>query len=384
MVGAGPAGSAAALALARAGREVLLVDRRAFPRPKLCGGALSGKAVTLLRGELGIELGPAEVEAEAPGGALWHRGRRIAELRDPRRRIAFVSRERFDDHLREQAVKAGARFVPGFQAWAVDLDAGRVRARDGTTLAAALVIGADGAAGVAGRALRGGRAPADGLAETLEIEVPLADAALRARLGDELLPQLHFGVSDVGYGWVFPKRGHATVGVLELAARGADLTGRFEAFLGDLGLSAPARGVRRRGHPLPYGGFLEAPARGRLLGVGDAAGLVEPFLGEGIHYALASGLFAARAVLAAGAGPAAAPAYLRALRPLLRELRAALWLRDLAFHPRVLPRFLRSAERVPAVRRLAAELVAGDVGFRAARWRAFALAPWVLARLVAR
>jgi geranylgeranyl reductase family protein len=383
VVGAGPAGSAAALALARAGREVLLVDRRDFPRPKLCGGALSRKAVRLLASELGLEPGPDALEATTPGGAVYYRGRRIARLHDPSRPIVFVSRSAFDDQLRLAAVEAGVRFLPGFQAWAVDADTGEVRGRDGSRLRAALVIGADGAAGACGRALRGRRAAPEGLAETLEIDVPADEAALSGRLGDPRLAQLHFGVSDVGYGWVFPRRGRLTVGVLELAARRADLAARFEAFLGDVGLSAPARGVPRRGHPLPYGGFLAAPARGRLLGAGDAAGLVEPFFGEGIHYALASGLAAARAALEAGAGPAAAPAYLRALRPLQAELRAGLWLRDLAFRPFVLPRFMRAVEKVAAVQRLACELIAGDVGFRAARRRSFLISPWVLARLAA-
>jgi geranylgeranyl reductase family protein len=384
VVGAGPAGSAAALTLARAGREVLLVDRRDFPRPKLCGGALSRKAVRLLDAELGVKLGPERLEAETPGGALFHRGKRVARIHDPARPIAFVSRADFDDVLRREALAAGARFRPGFQAWHVDAEAGEVRSRDGARLAAPLVIGADGAAGVCGRALRGGRIAAGGVAETLELDVPVDAAALRGRLGDPCLAQLHFGVSEVGYGWVFPKRGRLTVGLLELAARGADLAARFEAFLGDVGLATPARGIPRRGHPLPYGDFVASPARGRLLGVGDAAGLVEPFFGEGIHYALVSGLLAARAALEAGTGPAAGAAYTRALRPLLAELRAGLWLRDLAYRPFVLPRFMRAVQRVPAVQRLASALIAGDVGFRAVRRRSFAMSPWVVARLAAR
>lgn len=174
-----------------------------------------------------------------------------------------------------------------------------------------------------------------GLATGLEIFLPYERFAVRPdRIG------LHLGLVAWGYGWVFPRAHDVGVGICGLYKRnitykGGRRGGGFKALLADYlrllgvrgGLDAPLRS-----HPLPYGNFLERPAMGRVLLAGDAAGFIEPLLGEGVYYAMRSGEMAAKAALAhlhGGADPAGA--YLGLLGPVLRELRWARRWRRLLF-----------------------------------------------------
>jgi flavin-dependent dehydrogenase len=149
VVGAGPAGSIAALVLARAGARVALADKASFPRDKACGDLVGPRGVQLLA-ELGVHVPDAgqgsDLLAVGPSG----RASRLPAFpgRDYAGHGVVVPRLVFDDALREAAVAAGALPVQA-RVTGVDADgAGKVRAviaGDGRRLAADVVIGADGA-----------------------------------------------------------------------------------------------------------------------------------------------------------------------------------------------------------------------------------------------
>ena len=391
--GAGPAGSVAALELARAGLDVVLVDREGFPRHKICAGGLSFKSVRLLTEDLGLDLSSPLVQTMAPGGSIYYRYQKVGEVVDSASPLSFVSRYDFDDFLRGEAVKAGATFIPQWRVGEVDIRDGVVTGPSGERLQARHLIGADGMNGVTARTLRGKLPSNRGVGVAIEVEVPFSREAMRARLGSELFPELHFGVLDVGYGWVFPKRGRLTVGLGGLIETNRRLRARFEEFCERLELGVAWQDLPRLAYRLPFGGFVRRPARERLLLVGDAAGFAEPLLGEGIFYAMLSGVLAARAVIRARRSSSkakasrdsdAASAYVHAMRGLVADFQAGVWLRNLAYHPRLEPLLMRTLREVPQVSGLAARLLAGEIGFRELRRRCFLLSPWVLVRILAR
>ncbi|GAP38608.1 geranylgeranyl reductase [Piscinibacter sakaiensis] len=319
VVGAGPAGSAAARVLAQAGRDVLLVDQAGFPRDKVCGDALIPDAHRVLE-RLGL-LDRVLAEAlRVP--AVRMRGPRGGEVAVPGR-LAVLPRRRLDALLAGAAVEAGARLATPWR-FVGTLEHGsrvvgaRLAARDGRPAAveARWTLLATGARPQALRdaGLAAARGPS-GVSMRAYLHHPEA-------LARWPMPSMFWhGALRPGYGWVFPGPG----GVFNLGvyvtgrdaaggARGAlpSLHRLFERFVA---LHPPVRALVDGGRWL--GPFKGAPLRCSLRGaeagrpglwpIGEAAGSSYLLSGEGIGKALETGLLAAEALLADGAAALALP-----------------------------------------------------------------------------
>lgn len=331
VVGAGPAGSAAARTLAKYGLRVGLMDRAQFPRPKLCGGLLTHKTLRALNAA--FDLSPEELARQgviigkSDSFSLYHRDRLLHSGTAPYP-FHFVSRTRLDHLLLRLAVDAGAELI---QARATDCNPAQpmVATEDGRRFQARFIIGADGANSRIRRALQ--PRPVDkrrwrsNLADSVELRVP------RSTLPDPLReldkPLLHLGFNRAGYGWVFPNADDLVIGMCGLREQ-KPLRTALQEYLDTLGVRTDQR-PPLQGHPLPYGNWLKISAKGPLLLAGDAAGLVEPTLGEGIFYALLSGKYAALSVLdqERGRGLAETSYRKRIERNILPELKASNLLR---------------------------------------------------------
>ena len=289
VVGAGPAGSATAIHLARAGASVLLVDRARFPRDKPCGGGLTGRALRHV---------PCDVEpvVEHVVDRMVVRvgyGPTIAR-RSPQSLIRMTQRRRLDLHLGEQAVLAGAAFRDGVAASELDIGDDGVRALVGSeTVHASFLVGADGANGVVARAAGLG----DGIVRGVALEGNVSWDDL-ARAPYEETAWVELGVVPGGYGWVFPKGDHANLGVGGWMSEGPSLRARLDR-LARAHRADPSALQAVRGHRLPMRELGAAAARGRVLLVGDAAGLVDPLSGDGIYEAFVSAKLASSAIVAA-------------------------------------------------------------------------------------
>ncbi|CAL9344659.1 hypothetical protein SUDANB106_00347 [Streptomyces sp. enrichment culture] len=288
VVGAGPAGAAAALGALRAdpGLRVALLDRADFPRDKACGDAVAPHALDLLA-QVGVT---GLVHDRTPVGRIrLGRGGLTAERRTARP-AWVVPRRILDARLVDAAVAAGAHLLR-HRVRELRRHTGAV-VLDGEVSAAA-VVGADGAHSAVRRSLGLPRGP---MALALRGYAPVAPG----RRGVQVI---EFGTRhQPAYAWSFDRGdGLANVGYGEALGTGrtapprARLLERLEALL-----PGAAEGGRQWvGHHLPLSTARWRPPAGPVLLAGDAAGLVNPLTGEGIYYAVATGIAAGRAAAAA-------------------------------------------------------------------------------------
>jgi geranylgeranyl reductase family protein len=303
VLGAGPAGAAAALALARTGRcEVVLADAASFPRDKICAGGLSPNAqgvlarLGLLEGALAEAQHMEALRLVGPGGQEWRLGQS---------RSIVLPRRRFDHLVVMGAVRAGAELREGVRATGLLRQGERIvgaRTSAGDLEADVTVV----ATGVLGARPRQGKSASAAHAFPLALAAPPArhlmaverrfegfsfdPAAMEMIYAKELLP---------GYGWVFPESAvRANVGVCvdETHADHAHLHALFDRFLAKH-LDSRMNGARPvdsvRGQPIAWRATLPALHVPGALWAGEAAGLTSAATGEGIWHALVSGMAAA-------------------------------------------------------------------------------------------
>lgn len=304
VVGAGPAGAVSAYSLARGGAKVALVDRVRFPRDKACGDLLSPRTIQALD-DIGIRvegvsagdmmlIGPTGRSMSLP----WPRG---AEYPG---KAQALPRIEFDEQLRLAALEAGAEFVHADVDEIERAEDGMTTAvcQDGRRISAPFIVGADGSL--------------SRVAESAQMLAPgdvLWGFAMRYYADGHVdQPLIVYwepspGRAFPGYGWVFPNtEGRVNLGLgmsVGASRSGADLVAksvrpfveglRRRGLVGDVTLSTD----HRRGGWLKMGVTGTSPARGAVLLVGDASGLINPLAGEGISGAVLSGHAAAEAIL---------------------------------------------------------------------------------------
>lgn len=291
VVGAGPAGAAAARAAAASGARTVLLEKAAtLPRYKRCGGGLIGPSQQALT-EAGLDVG--SLSRDHVGRVTFtSRGRRSFQ-RSSDAFLPMVLRSEMDAALVDLAVEAGAALRTGVTVGAYDEQDGVVTL--GTSAGpiwARAVVAADGSAS---RAASYVGVVCDQVDIGLEAELPTPSGS---DWDGHVL--LDWGPVPGSYGWVFPKGPSLTVGVIGPRDSGEQMRCYYRAFVASLGLdlaTATHDGghltrVRTPGSPLH---------RGRVLVAGDAAGLLEPWTREGISFALRSGRLAG--LVAVGALP---------------------------------------------------------------------------------
>jgi geranylgeranyl reductase family protein len=278
VVGAGPAGGAASSVLVNNGRSVLLLEQQRLPRSKPCGGAVPAPL---------LERYPA---ASAAGFFRWIEGvsfqlRRepAVEVSLPDRSIALLDRARFDAAL---ARGSGAEIRDACRARSIhqDHDGVTVEVDGGARFRASYCILATGSApGLVRRV---------GLPLNRRIgSVAEADVAAGPR---ESVARFIFGTVPWGYVWSFPRHETVSVGAGSLWGPASSIRGELRKEIRRIGPSSASEpSIAGGGLPICTG--YRPLRRGRVLLAGDAAGLVDPLLGEGIRHAVRSGELAGEA-----------------------------------------------------------------------------------------
>ena len=208
--------------------------------------------------------------------------------------IDMVDRMALDALLLSRAEAAGAVVARGVRALSLAGGASVATSCAGI-LSGDFVIAADGASGRIGRGIRGGRGGRNGFG--MEVFAPMP-----AGFPGDI--QIHFGLADCGYAWVFPRRDDLCIGIGRMGgvSRPGELLGSLMRLLDSLGLERPAPGGLKAA-PIPAGSPSCRMGSGMVLLAGDAAGLADQLTGEGLSHAMQSGMLAAEAVLDGGGLP---------------------------------------------------------------------------------
>jgi geranylgeranyl reductase family protein len=358
VVGAGPAGAAVARRLAEHGANVVVLERRSFPRSKACGDSLTPRAVAAIdRLGAGSVLDDAHITSGLRISA-GHRSRDLAWPRHPEFGVvgAALPRRVLDERLAAHAVAAGATLLDGHEAVEPIVERGFVRGAvvrsavgDVRELRAGFLVVADGANSTFGRALGTSRTRGWPYGTAIRGYYPAArHDDSRVEIGLELTDRE--GTPIPGYGWVVPLGdGTVNVGVTLLSTardfRGVNTARLLEAWAARVaerwGFDPAAPEAAPAVGRLPMGGSVEPKAGPTFVVVGDAAGTGSPVLGNGIEYALESGLLAADVLVDAlgEGGPTALQRYPRLLAETYGDYwkLARLWSRALG-HPTVVHR----------------------------------------------
>ena len=289
VVGLGPAGSTAAYELASSGLRVLALDKEKFPRYKSCGGCISTK----IERELDFDISGA-VEDTVYGATFTYKSGRPVDIMSDRPVGYNVMRDRFDNLLVGKAREAGAEVIDGCRVTSVEDDGSSVTVTtaSGEAYRAKALVGADGASGFTGRVHFGLNPKEAAVSLTAEVPYDSSRADVKGRLF------IDFGGVPYGYAWIFPKKEVLSVGMAgDTAKVKGGIKAHFNEFVSTHHVLKGFEVDRRHGWTVPvfYSGSTQA-VKGRVLLAGDTGHLVDPFLGEGIYYAIKTGKGAASAI----------------------------------------------------------------------------------------
>lgn len=283
IVGGGPAGGTAAYFLGQSGRRVLVLEKETLPRYKACGGGISAHV---------LEQFPFSFEAviESKVKAISYAlGAETITIPLYDQSVRMVMRDEFDAYLLKHAE---AEIRQGVSVRAVEerADGVIVETTEGERIEGGYLIAADGANSVIARSV--GLRRKKVMAAAIEVEA-VVPTDIFARFADK--PLFIFGEVATGYLWIFPKSDHLSVGIGALHPKPGELQTTLERVMSGYGISISDQ--PQKGHPIPIYNRREPIGTHRTLLVGDAAGLVDPFTGEGIRFAIKSGRLAAEAIL---------------------------------------------------------------------------------------
>ena len=377
IVGAGPAGSSAAIRLASHNLKVLLLDKAVFPRDKVCGDGLSGKTIGLLR-ELGLEEPVAGLSSEKMLGVLISSpDATVLDIPMPKGNYGYCCRrEVFDDVLFQKAksmVQTRENFQVTDLVWNNDFVVG-VKGKDQKTgteeeFRSKIVVGADGNNSVVANKLGLGTNPPEHHIVALRAYYEgVSDLKNRIEIHfiDEVLP---------GYFWIFPlENGLCNVGVgmvtRDVQKQKTDLKKALEKAVSENPLfknrfiGAKIAGTVK-GWGLPLGSHKRKSVGNGWVFLGDAASLIDPFTGEGIGNALYSAKIATEEIVRALKTNAVSQASLmpyseRLDSELYPELKTSFDLQRLANHKWLLNFVVKKAVRKPAVARFLGESLVNE------------------------
>ncbi len=288
IIGAGPSGSTAAYYLAAAGLKVLIVEKEKFPRYKTCGGGVVSRAAGYL------DFGLSNVIEKCINSAVVYENANNQKftVKKDFPIINMVMREKFDDYLVKEAVKKNAQFISGVEV--INLikknNIVEIQVND-NIVKSKFVICADGANGISSRIIKKNKKSKN--IPALEWEIRVSDD-LYNKFSD--YARFDFGFIDEGYVWMFPKKHHLSVGVIAVGKIDFKLSAVLEKYLIEIGITG-INHIEKHGYIIPISPSIKNVVNNRILLVGDALGVADPIVFEGISYAILSGKLAADAII---------------------------------------------------------------------------------------
>ena len=295
VVGAGPAGSVAAYECAKRGFKTLLLEKQSLPREKPCGGAVMYRGIRILNRQIPRRI----IEQKIYGLRFVLPTGHISEFISDKMIGITVFRERFDEYAARRASSAGVDLLENARVTDASTsdECATVRLKDGREFTSDFLIGADGVNSVVSRSLNLRPKHNDLLKVGLGMESDFyvgEAGVLKATNGNPTVLEIVPVPNRYSYGWVFPKREHLAIGIAGSGVHMRALRPDFDGFCTRMEkrLGVKLNLEKRRTSFLGGDGLGSKNIAKRAILVGDAAGFVDPMMGEGIAYAMHSSIFA--------------------------------------------------------------------------------------------
>ncbi len=301
IVGSGPAGSTCARVAALAGLDVILIERKKHPRPKLCGGAINPRINRLIDFDLSAAI---DVERNA-AKVISPQGNIVTAARQDFKGY-LVKRAKFDSFLLDKARQVGVEVIEGEKVISVEQLKRGVRALvKGDSFKGHILVGADGVNSTVAKALNIRKQwKPENVTLCIAADVPLEPSEISRimRLNDndsEIAIEMYLGVLKWGFGWCFPKHDEVSIGIGARMDKVKNLRIGWTNFIERLEKEKDVKFdiSNRSAHRIPFGDTAARYSGRRSMLVGDAAGFVSPITGEGIYYAMLSGIVAAEVAI---------------------------------------------------------------------------------------
>ncbi|MBN2830352.1 MAG: geranylgeranyl reductase family protein [Candidatus Cloacimonetes bacterium] len=358
VIGGGPAGASAAFTLAKHNFNVCLIDKKVFPRDKLCGAMLTKRSKKIFS-EVFAQDWNSVMQGQSASVKFYDK-HSLASHVENYTEFNLTYRIDFDSYLLKLAKEAGAETILGQKISSIDYSLKRIVLTDKREISYKYLIGCDGVYSFVVRTLLGKKTDYKRLSFALEIEVAKQDVNYNPDC-----PEIFFGIVPWGYAWIFPKGEMLTVGIGSVEVQGKELLAVFKSFMNDRFGSVPEGQIS--GHHIPAGDYLKEPGKGDVLLCGDAVGFVDPLTGEGLAYAMQSGYLAARAIIMDSFSTetlSALDIYKRKLGVITRNIRLSNYLKLLVLPEIMEPVFLKSLPRSKSISRLYVDLLSDEIDYR--------------------
>lgn len=288
IIGGGPAGSSAARIAGRHNINTLLIEKENFPRYKPCGGALSAQAMSYLDFDI-----PEDIFEKNVFGARVHFKNQLVEQRKEYRIARIITRSVFDMYLLQKAEEMNVKVCCSEKVLNIIEDNDHVDViSNKNTYQAKFVIIAEGSSGILKNKIRK-KDNKNEFAVAAVTEIAAGNQEIDKYIYD--LVDIHFGVANQGYGWIFPHEKYFSVGIGGIARDISEPKKVLAEFLINNGFNK-FNASDFKVHIIPAGGVKRRLCGKRTILVGDSGGHVDSFYGEGIAYAIRSGQIAANVI----------------------------------------------------------------------------------------
>lgn len=296
VVGGGPAGLYLAFKLAKAGADVLILEKYRWPRYKACGGALSEKSINILS-KGNISLKNNLIKSKIRKFKFRFDFKESFDINYQGKAIKLINRKKFDDYLKKRAVELGAEFKDQSEVKSLYQKGKKVILNtQETEYSADLIVGADGANSITAKSFN---AYSDDFLKNrgTALEAEIFNNDINYLNNNEII--VDFGLIPDGYAWSFPKTDQLSIGLGSLKFNKIKLKEKLFNYLNQLEIDYSKSNLFLKGHLLPtYSKNLEMKRSGEnYLLIGDAAYLADAFIGEGIYFALLSAQIAAETII---------------------------------------------------------------------------------------